>query len=83
VQLGIRAEHIATVAEGSGQCDGVVEVVEYLGADTFIVLDCGELGRMSARVVGESELQPGESIGLQFDVKHTHFFDADGVSVGT
>ena len=48
VQLGIRAEHIAIVVAGAGQCDGKIEVVEYLGADTFVLLDCGEFGQMSA-----------------------------------
>lgn len=81
VQLGIRAEHISIVAAGAGQCDGSVEVVEYLGADTFLLLDCGEAGQMSVRVTGESSLAPGESVGLQFDAAHIHYFDQVGQSV--
>lgn len=81
VQLGIRAEHTAVVSQGQGQCDGTVEVVEYLGADTFILFDCGELGQMSVRVTGESVLNPGDVMGLEFDSAHTHFFSANGIVV--
>jgi len=78
VQLGIRAEHMQTKPAGQGQCDGRVEVVEYLGADTFILLNCGELGQMSVRVAGESHLNPDDIVGLSFDPQHTHFFDSNG-----
>jgi len=81
VQLGIRAEHISIVASGQGQCDGVVEVVEYLGADTYLLLDCAELGQISVRVAGESDLNPGDNVGLQFDLAYTHFFDDSGRAV--
>lgn len=81
VQLGIRAEHIQIVPQGEAQCDGRVEVVEYLGADTFVIFDCGELGRISVRVAGESTLNPGDVMGLAFDAQQTHFFDANGVVV--
>ncbi len=77
VQLGIRAEHMSIVATGAGQCDGTVEVVEYLGADTFVLLNCEALGQMSVRVTGESNLAPGENVGLQFDPDHIHYFDSD------
>ena len=40
-KLGIRPEHITLGAKGTGHCDGVVEVVEYLGADIFVFVDCG------------------------------------------
>jgi len=79
-QLGIRAEHTSLVQAGQGQCDGTIEVVEYLGADTFVLLDCGESGQMSVRVAGESELNPGDVVGLEFDSAHTHFFAADGTA---
>ncbi len=81
VKLGIRAEHAIILDEGAGHCDGKVEVVEYLGADTFVLIDCAELGQMSVRVAGESDLHPGEVVGLQFDRAHTHFFDAQGDAV--
>ena len=81
VKVGIRPEHIALVDAGDGQCDGKVEVVEYLGADTFILLDCGTIGQISVRVFGESELKIGEVIGLAFDTSRTVFFGDDEQSI--
>lgn len=80
-QVGIRAEHITTVDSGKGQCDGLVEVVEYLGADTFIILDCGAIGQLSVRESGDSNLQPGQTTGLQFDPDRLVFFNAAGDAV--
>jgi multiple sugar transport system ATP-binding protein len=79
--LGIRPEHIALVNSGEGQCDGLVEVVEYLGADTFVILNCAALGQISVRVSGESETQPGLTAGLQFDPDKTLFFHGTGTAV--
>lgn len=80
-QVGIRPEHITLVPYGDGECDGTVEVVEYLGADTFIVLDCGDAGQMSVRVFGESELKTGDQVGLSFDAARLTFFNEQGDAV--
>ena len=77
VKVGIRPEHIGIVSAGEGQCDGKLEVIEYLGADTFLLLDCGEIGQVSARVSGETELKLGETVGLYFDPSSSVFFDGD------
>ena len=79
--LGIRPEHIALGAPGTGQCDGVVDVVEYLGADSFVVIDCGALGQLTARVRGDTDLRPGETAGLSFEPGWLSFFDADGLAI--
>lgn len=79
--LGIRAEHIHAVHSGEGQCDVTVEVVEYLGADTIILVDGNQLGQLSVRLPGESGLKPGDVIGLSFEPEHTLFFDEDGYCV--
>jgi len=80
--LGIRSEHIGVVDQGQGQCDGIVEVVEYLGADTIILVDAGQLGQISVRLAGESHLRPDDRIGLAFNPEHTLFFDDQGLAVG-
>ncbi len=77
-KLGIRPEHIEVVAAGSGQTDGVVEVIEYLGADTFLIVDCGVEEKVTVRLNGDTELKPGEKIGLHFPPDMLHFFDASG-----
>ena len=80
-QLGIRPEHITLGAPGSGQCDGRVDVVEFLGADTFILFDCGALGSVNVRVAGDTTLTPGDVAGLEFNPANAVFFDKDGLAV--
>ncbi|MEY1554469.1 ABC transporter ATP-binding protein [Yoonia sp. R2331] len=79
--LGIRPEHITLGAPGSGQIDGTVDVLEYLGADTFVILACGDLGQVTVRVTGNSDLAPGDQVGLQLSADDLHFFGADGLAV--
>lgn len=81
VELGIRPEHISLGDPGSGQCDGAVDVVEYLGADTFIIADCAELGKITVRVTGNTDLQPGERVGLTFAEGDVRFLDTAGNAV--
>ena len=78
--LGIRPEHIVPVAPGQGALDATVDVVEFLGADTFVIADAGPLGQITVRIVGDTELRPGQPIGLAFDAP-PHFFDADGQTI--
>ncbi len=80
--LGVRPEHIRLCNPGDGQCTGKVDVIEYLGADTFLVIDCGPLGALTIRVAGDAESAYGSEAGLQFAPEHCHFFDASGHRVG-
>ena len=80
-RLGIRPEHIGLGQKGEGQCDGVVDVVEYLGADTFVIVDAGELGQITVRTGGDTTLQPGTAIGLEFPPEKTHFFDSSDMAI--
>ena len=80
-QMGIRPEHITTGAAGTGEVDGQVDVVEFLGADTFVLFDCGPAGPINVRISGDAALNVGDIHGLSFDHAQMHFFDADGVTV--
>ncbi|WP_377191995.1 ABC transporter ATP-binding protein [Ruegeria meonggei] len=80
-KLGIRPEHITVVAPGAGHSDGVVEVVEYLGADMFVIVDCGTGEMVTVRLGGDTDLKPGTKIGLHFAPDKLQFFDADGQAV--
>ena len=77
VQLGVRPEHIDVVAPGQGQCDGVVQVSEYLGADYFHYVDCGPLGLITVRTAGSADEIEGQTVGLKFDATRLHFFDRE------
>ena len=80
-KLGVRPAHIGLAQPGEGQCDGTVDVLEYLGADTFVIVDGGPLGSMTVRNEGDSELSPGMQVGLVFPEGKTHFFDSSGLTV--
>ncbi len=79
--LGIRPEHITLTATGQGSCDGVVDVVEYLGADVFVVVDRAGRDKLTVRLPGSAAIKPGEPVGLGFDPAHTHHFDRNGLTL--
>ncbi|MEL6920318.1 MAG: sn-glycerol-3-phosphate ABC transporter ATP-binding protein UgpC [Pseudomonadota bacterium] len=79
--LGIRPEHIALGKPGSGVLDGEVDVVEYLGADCFVILECVGLGQLTVRVSGETQLKPGDHVGIIMPEHRRHYFDADGLAI--
>ncbi len=80
-RLGIRPEHVQLVTPGAGHCDGTVDIVEYLGSDTFVIVDCAAPGRVTLRLAGDSGLEPGARVGLHFPPEALHFFDAAGLAV--
>ena len=53
-EVGVRPEHIELVSPGAGLIDGTVDVLEYLGADTFVILKCEDAGQITVRVNGNS-----------------------------
>ena len=56
----------------------MVEVVEYLGADMFVIVDCGTGEMVTVRLGGDTDLKPGTKIGLHFAPEKLQFFDAEG-----
>jgi multiple sugar transport system ATP-binding protein len=81
VSLGIRPEHIALGAPGAGHLDGTVDVLEYLGADTFLIMSCGDAGQITLRVNGATALKPGDKAALLFDEANLHAFDKAGLAL--
>ena len=79
--LGVRPEHLRVGAEGQGPLPGTVDVLEYLGADTFVIVDCGGAGRITARMPGEAGLSPGAPVALSPEPGALHAFDAGGRAV--
>jgi len=75
--LGIRPEHIQIGDAESAHCVGVVELAEYLGADTYLYVQCEGVGMMSIRTTGGTSVVKGDRIGLHFPQEHLHFFDAE------
>jgi len=78
--IGMRPEHISVVESGAGHLQGTVDVLEYLGADTFLILSCGDAGQVTVRVNGTTDLVPGDQVGLQVADGMFHFFSDDGLA---
>jgi len=79
--LGVRPENIALSAPGEGICSGTVEVVEYLGADLMVYVDCPGLGLITVRAAGDGSVAAGEDVGLVFVPERVHFFDEAGAAI--
>lgn len=78
--LDIQSEDFE-VTDDTGHIDTGVEVVEPIGADSFLCLQTsqGDQG-VTARVPTEFLPQQGESLPLTFGSEETHFFDtSEGV----
>ena len=80
-KLGIRPEHIKINSKRQSTINGNIDVIEYLGADSFLFVDCADLGIITVRVDGSQEFNLGETINLEFMRENTHFFDSNGTKI--
>jgi ABC-type sugar transport system ATPase subunit len=78
VLLGIRAEDARLVSAANTEdagFDGVVELLEPLGSDTFVEVGRG-VHRLTARVEPEKAPRVGETVRLQLPWSRLHLFEA-------
>lgn len=80
--LGIRPEHIDLASDDDAHCTGTVEVAEYLGADTYLYVNCAGLDTIVVRRTGAETVKHGETVGLKFNEPDIHLFNGEGRSVG-
>ena len=81
VKAGIRPESLHDEEVFINQfpnalADAKVDVVELMGAETYLYLTCEGLP-MIARVSPRAHTQPGDQIKIAFDANKIHLFDAD------
>lgn len=81
VSIGMRPEHIELVPAGTGQIEGKVDVLEYLGADTFVIVSCDDDQQITVRVNGTSDLKPGDDVSLIVGRQEIHAFNSDGLAI--
>lgn len=74
--VGIRPEGL-TLQEG-GPMKANVELVESLGADALIYLDCCGDKLVMRHLGGRSPVQAGAQVGIWLDPTALHYFDAQG-----
>ena len=77
--LGLRPQ--AFVADASGTLKGKVDLVERLGHETIIRVGLGSGATITASLVGQSDLEPGDTATLGFKPDEAHLFDALGMRV--
>lgn len=70
---GIRPEHFHPAERG---IPGQVQVIEHLGAETYVFVDAGTGRDLCWRTPGRPDVRIGESITLGFDPQNLHLFDA-------
>ncbi len=69
--LGIRPEHI--IVSESGYISGDIEVVENLGSESYMYLNC--MGnQVIVRIMGSTCMNVGEEVHLTFKQSHIHLF---------
>ena len=76
--IGIRPEHLLLERGHKQGFLGRVSVVEYLGADCFVFIDCGDLGTLNVRVEGSEQYTIDEEVSVNPLLEHLHFFDHQG-----
>ena len=76
--IGIRPEHLLLERGYKQGFFGRVSVVEYLGADCFVFIDCGDLGTLNVRVEGSEQYIIDEEVSVNLLLEHLHFFDHQG-----
>lgn len=81
VVFGIRPEHLddskeLTQSNPNATLSGDVEVVERMGAESYIYFKSGR-NNMTARVDGSTKSEPKDKIDLYVDNKNIHVFDKE------
>jgi len=78
--IGVRPEHLKVDREGQGW-QGTVTAAEHLGSDTFLYVDAGPIGQLTARTIGEFNLSAGDKVSLSPDPARIHRFDSSGNAI--
>src|SRR5882762_4553208 len=76
IVLGSRPEHLSISADCHDSVPAAVELVELLGAETFVHLRIGPFPCV-LRMSGLSQLAAGHKVMLRFDATKAHLFDPE------
>ena len=76
LHIGMRPEHVRIVASDEAGLGGTVDVLEYVGSDTIVYVDCGGFGSVTVRQSGASDLAPGQPVTLTVAPEAILGFDA-------
>jgi len=80
--LGIRPEQVQLVPTGTpGALDATVELVERVGADSFVVSQIATGVTITARVDGAKQITEGDRVAVRLPPAELRLFDAAGLAV--
>ena len=74
--IGIRPEHIR-LSTSEGEWQATVGVAEHLGSDTFLHLNAGDVGMITARADGEFDVSHGDQVFVTPEPDKIHRFGTD------
>lgn len=78
--LGIRPEHMFTTEAGAGLFDVEIEVIEPLGNTQIVYFEIdGQRYNLVEDI--EKNLEKGQTVGIDFEWPHAHFFKPEGEKV--
>ncbi|MGO4355430.1 ABC transporter ATP-binding protein [Rhizobium sp. RAF36] len=77
VRLGVRPEHLKIAADGQGNFNAEVAIVERLGVETYITVGTTK-DPIVVRSDGDVAVRPGDRVSLSADPAACHLFDASG-----
>ncbi|MEL6773394.1 MAG: TOBE domain-containing protein, partial [Pseudomonadota bacterium] len=76
--LGVRAEHVALVAEGQGHRDAEIATAEPLGAETLLHLRLSDDTLVIARQPGHAAVPDASRVAISWADTAVHHFGKDG-----
>ncbi|MEM8656760.1 MAG: sn-glycerol-3-phosphate ABC transporter ATP-binding protein UgpC [Pseudomonadota bacterium] len=81
VRIGIRPEHIALGAPGTGDLDLSVAVKEQLGGESYLYLRYESGDRLVVKTDGEDPTQSGDTVSVTLPAHRIHRFASDGATL--
>jgi ABC-type sugar transport system ATPase subunit len=78
VTLGIRPEHLVLRPAGTGQLQARVSICETLGGDAYLYVRLPDGQTLVVRTEGNTALDHGATVGLDFPVASQHHFAPNG-----
>jgi multiple sugar transport system ATP-binding protein len=74
--MGVRPEHVRLLPNPDGHARGLVELLEPVGPVTYVDVRLGDVP-MRASVPAGAALEPGQTVGIEFEPDSLHFFDRE------
>jgi multiple sugar transport system ATP-binding protein len=74
--LGIRPEHVAL--DASGEVEGEIQALEYLGPRTYVHARLGDGSKLVAQAAGDAAVREGDRVAFHVNAEACHLFDAAG-----